>query len=218
MGTLGNSVFQIMMGWLRNLSMEVWSAVTSPEGGSLLTWIGQHWLMLAVILCAGGLITDALVYLFRWRPDLVWRSFFRRMRRRRKEREEAAEEVPEETAEPAGPPVSAYSGETSGRGWRWEEAGAPRVSREAPAYPEEEGSFHAYPDEPFDEEETPEETTARFEQAILPRRRRMRVRTLLSDEETRTETAPPQQLIDRREAYRRPVYPHSWRAEEGDEE
>ena len=191
MGTLGNSVFQIMMGWLRNLSMEVWSAVTSPEGGSLLTWIGQHWLMLAVILCAGGLITDALVYLFRWRPDLVWRSFFRRMRRRRKEREEAAEEAPKETAEPAGPPVSAYSGETS---------------------------FHAYPDEPFDEEETPEETTARFEQAILPRHRRMRVRTLLSDEETRTETAPPQQLIDRREAYRRPVYPHSWRGEEGDDE
>ena len=59
-----------------------------------------------------------------------------------------------------------------------------------------------------------ESNTEKFEKAIRPRRRR-RVRDMLAD--GREDTTPaPEQLIDRNEAYRQPIYPRSWHERESD--
>ena len=264
MGTLASSLFRVTMGWVRTLIQEIWTTVTSANHETLISWIGGHWKMLALILCIIGLAADLAVYLFRWQPYRVWRSSFRRRKLRKEEAEETdpaeepgrsgaqetmdypeeedlrgkipeqwdgdeAPEAPEEawTREPAAPAResrfprdegienggAAYGGNIYRRAYAPEEEYAPR------------GASGIRPDVPMDSpyrrpaavevsRAEPEGTTARFEQAIRPRKRR-RVREFLSDSENE-EYVPPDQLIDRREAYRRPVYPSSWKMDEED--
>lgn len=76
MGSFANSLFKIMLGWLQTAVSAVWSAFTSENGSSVFNWIGRHWIMLAGILCVIGLVTDLCVYIFRWKPYKVWKSFF----------------------------------------------------------------------------------------------------------------------------------------------
>ena len=78
MGSFANTLFRIMLSWLRSAVSAIWSAFTSEKGGSFLEWIGKNWIIIAGILCAAGLIIDLCVYILRWKPFRVWRSFFRR--------------------------------------------------------------------------------------------------------------------------------------------
>ena len=268
MGTLTSSLFRVTMGWIRTLIQEIWTTVSQTNHETLISWIGGHWKMLALILCIIGLAADLAVYLFRWQPYRVWRSSFRRRKLRKEEAEEAAEADPAEEPDPSGAQeYMDYPEEEDLRGRipeRWDEdesAEAPEEERsrepaamareraflrdeeserdskgrgeayDRRAYvPEEaygwQGENRVRPNVPMDSpyrrpaavevsRAEPEGTTARFEQAIRPRKRR-RVREFLSDSEN-AEYVPPDQLIDRREAYRRPVYPSSWQMDEEDE-
>ena len=76
MGSFANSLFKMMLGWLQAAVSAVWSAFTSENGSSVFNWIGRHWILLAGILCVIGLVTDLCVYIFRWKPYKVWKSFF----------------------------------------------------------------------------------------------------------------------------------------------
>lgn len=78
MGSFANTLFTVLLGWFRGIIAAVWSAFTSEQGGNLLEWIGKHWLIIASFLCIIGLTADFTVYLFRWKPLRVWKSFFRR--------------------------------------------------------------------------------------------------------------------------------------------
>ena len=68
MGSLANSLFRLMLGWLQGIVAAVWSGFTTEEGGSFFAWIGDHWILIAVILCIIGLVSDLCVYLLRWKP------------------------------------------------------------------------------------------------------------------------------------------------------
>ena len=219
MGTLANSLFQSLLGWIRALSAQIWMTFTSPDSSTLLSWIGEHWKGLTVALCAAGLILDLVIYLFRWQPYRAWRSFFRRLRASRDGESDGDEEVPgEEVSEallsPAVASMRMNSGPRSG-------FGEPEAVEESPEeIPEAQPEAEA--EEPEDlSEKTPEEeamagTTAVFAQAILPRRRRRVTRLFAEGDEK--EIATPDQLIDQYTAYHRPVYPRSWHAEEADPE
>ncbi|MBR5961965.1 MAG: hypothetical protein IKZ98_13360 [Clostridia bacterium] len=89
MGSFANTLFRVMLGWLQGIVSAVWSAFTSEKGGSLFTWIGNHWIPIAAILCIIGLVSDLGIYLVRWKPYKVWKSFFLR------KNEEDEEPVPE---------------------------------------------------------------------------------------------------------------------------
>lgn len=78
MGSFANALFTVMLSWFRGIVSAVWSAFSSEQGGNLIQWIGSHWLLLAVLLCFIGLTADLAVYLFRWKPFRVWKSFFSR--------------------------------------------------------------------------------------------------------------------------------------------
>lgn len=236
MGALAKSAFLTMMGWIRSLSSEIWRTFTSPDGETTLRWIGANWKIIAVILCAAGLAADLIIYLIRWQPYRVWSSFFRRIRHRREEEPEETDEssgeayadgespmiaaTPEERTFPAAKPADSSL-------YRAPAGGNRRYFRE----PQDEEEFYPVTEagqEEFPEPETeagpgpvrsrpePEGTTEAFEQAILPRRRR-RVARLFSDPEEEA-AARPEDLIDRYAAYRRPVYPRSWKMDEGDRE
>ncbi|MBR2824232.1 MAG: hypothetical protein IKE24_11170 [Clostridia bacterium] len=252
MGTLANSVFQTLLGWVRAVTLEIWNTFSSPEGTTFLEWVAARWKGIALAFCAAGAAIDLAVYLLRWQPYRVWRS---RRNRRRAEREKPE---PKEAEEPAGEPETYgesgsfagelpltaaaelapslirqarqdsrenAAGETERRGVRRRIAryvenaydGDPAEDRadrprewegDAEADPPEE----EYRPEPAEEPESAGRITEKFEQAIRLRRRRS-VRAMLSDR-PEEETETPDQLIDRNEAYRRPVYPRGWTEEE----
>lgn len=80
MGSFANAMFSVLLGWLRNFASWLWRLVTSADAGAWMGWVLDNWLPLTVLLCLGCLVVDFLVYLVRWQPYRVWRSFFRRAR------------------------------------------------------------------------------------------------------------------------------------------
>lgn len=80
MGSFANSVFSVLLGWIRTAVNEFWTLLSSGEGGGMLTWIGENWKALTLLLCVIGIVVDTIVHVIRWRPLQVWASFFRRIR------------------------------------------------------------------------------------------------------------------------------------------
>ena len=64
MGTLGNSIFRSMLGWIRTVSVEIWNTLSSGDGETMFQWIGAHWKIMAAVICLIGLAVDLVVYLF----------------------------------------------------------------------------------------------------------------------------------------------------------
>ena len=67
MGTLADSLFNVLMGWVRALVSSIW-ALFDTEHTTVLEFLGKNWLTIAVIIIAVGLVMDWLVWLIRWRP------------------------------------------------------------------------------------------------------------------------------------------------------
>ena len=97
MGSFVNTLFRGMLGWLQGIVSAVWSAFTSDGGESFFSWIGKYWLPIAALLCIIGLISDLGVYIVRWKPYKVWKSFFSR----KKVEEAVPERRPLRTEAPA---------------------------------------------------------------------------------------------------------------------
>ncbi len=81
MNTFANSLFTVLFGWARGLIQQVWNAALSGRFSGFLTWLGDHWLWVALGLILGCTAMDYLIWLIRWRPYLLWRGFFRRAAR-----------------------------------------------------------------------------------------------------------------------------------------
>ena len=78
MNSFANSLFTLLFGWARSLIQQLWTSASSGRYSALLSWLGDHWLGLAVFLCLVGTAADFLVWFVRWRPYLAWRTSFRR--------------------------------------------------------------------------------------------------------------------------------------------
>ena len=92
-----NTILSVMFSWIRALISNIWTVLSSEDGGALFQFLSSHWLTMVVVLCVVCVLVDGLVYFFRWRPDYVWASKWRRLRRRRSRR---AEEAPGEPMQP----------------------------------------------------------------------------------------------------------------------
>ena len=115
MGSFANSVFSVLLGWIRTTVNELWSMLSSGEGGGMLAWIGENWKALTLMLCLVGIVVDALVHVIRWRPLQVWASFFRRIRGKGQEADEWVDPEPQTAPPPAG--HFASSRQQTGRAW-----------------------------------------------------------------------------------------------------
>ena len=131
MGSFANTLFRGMLGWLQGIVSAVWSAFTSEKGGSFFTWIGKYWILIAGLLCIIGLVSDLGVYIVRWKPYKVWKSFFSR----KKEEETVPERRPLRTEAPVRKRESAFPENRVNPSVSVPEATAAEPEKE-PAYPE----------------------------------------------------------------------------------
>ena len=90
MNSFANSLFSLLFGWTRSIVQQVWSSSASGSFGSFFSWLGDHWLWLALTLAVLGTVTDMVVWFYRWQPYLVWQSRIRQLSRRFRPDNEAA--------------------------------------------------------------------------------------------------------------------------------
>lgn len=94
MGTLADSLFTVLMSWVRALVSSIW-ALFSSERTTILEFLGQNWLMIAAVLIAAGLVIDWLIWLLRWQPYHLWAVRVRRLLRLPPPEEDDEEEIDE---------------------------------------------------------------------------------------------------------------------------
>lgn len=82
MNTFSNSLFTFLFGWARSLIEGVWNAAAEGRLSRFFSWLGDHWVMVVLVLVLIGTALDFLIWFIRWRPYLVWRSTLRRWMRR----------------------------------------------------------------------------------------------------------------------------------------
>lgn len=128
MGSFANSVFSVLLGWIRTTVNECWNMLSSGEGGGMLAWIGENWKALTVILCLTGMVVDAVIHVIRWRPFQVWASFFRRVRGKGQEADEWIEPLPEPQPYPQRRQAAPVTQKT-GRAWVYPD-GTARFARD----------------------------------------------------------------------------------------
>ena len=80
MGTVIDSLFSVLMGWVRTLVSGIW-ALFSSERTTALEFLGKNWMAIALLMIAAGLVVDWLVWLIRWQPYHVWAMRVRRLLR-----------------------------------------------------------------------------------------------------------------------------------------
>ena len=214
MGSFANTVFSLLLGWLKGLISMIWSAMTSEGGNSFFTFIGNNWIKIVVILCAAGLAVDFAVYFFRWQPYKVWQTFLRRLKGKQADLPEGEADKPAQYTRPVAP--EAYA---AGYGYarQWNNGG-----------PEEESSFQEDELVRWRTAETETDSAAASAEitkagyavpadspyrrpADKRRRRRLHV-SLLGETEDEGEVHyfAPRPIIDQKEAYHAPVYPEKW--------
>ena len=228
MGSFFNTLFSILLGWIRGIVSIIWNAFTLREGESFLEYIGKNWIILVTVLCAVGLALDFAVYFFRWEPYKVWYTAWRKIIKKSKDRntEEADRNFLPEN-ENISMELSEQENNTSGqkaddtpeeedelRKWR-EEVGKD-ISFPGVVPPDVTKAGYIVPaDSPYrrpvvgkDENET---------ERITPSGNRVRRHRKLSailgddDEENQFLYFAPKPIIDQRDAYRDPVYPEKWK-------
>ena len=80
MGTLADSRFNVLMGWVRALVNAIWALFTTDHT-ALLEFLGKNWVLIVVVILAAGLAIDWLVWLIRWQPYHLWARRARRFLR-----------------------------------------------------------------------------------------------------------------------------------------
>ena len=80
MGTLADSLFNLLMGWVRALVNAIWALFTTDHT-TLLEFLGKNWVLIVVVILAAGLSIDWLVWLIRWQPYHLWARRARRFLR-----------------------------------------------------------------------------------------------------------------------------------------
>ena len=79
MGQFAGMLFSLLLGWVQSAVSWLWKLTTSADVSAWTHWLLDNWLMLLALVCIGGALADFLVYLLRWQPYRVWRSFLRRV-------------------------------------------------------------------------------------------------------------------------------------------
>ena len=81
MGAFADTLFSVLLSWVKSA---VGSLVTLFQSGGdrgILAWLGNNWLLIVLVLVAGGLVMDWLIWLVRWQPYHIWATRARRVKR-----------------------------------------------------------------------------------------------------------------------------------------
>lgn len=96
MGAFADSLFAVLMSWVRALVNSLWALFTT-EKTTMLEFLGKHWLTIVIVLIAAGLAIDWITWMIRWKPYAL-RGRMREAQRRADEKQAArrAEQVARE--------------------------------------------------------------------------------------------------------------------------
>ena len=144
MGTIADSLFTVLMSWVRALVNAIW-ALFSSDGTTLLGFLGKHWIAIALVIIAVGLVVDRLVWLIRWRPYHLLAMRVRRLLRIGDPEEEDEAEAPAEDISRFAPPTAqeeTYASQPEEENWLPEpptldEAGEQEAMMAAQSVPDE---------------------------------------------------------------------------------
>ena len=156
MGTLADSLFNLLMGWVRALVNAIWALFTTDHT-TLLEFLGKNWVLIVVVILAAGLAIDWLVWLIRWQPYHLWARRARRFLRmpepeqeeKRKKRTPSGDETQKMSAAYARADSGAPEEEEEEERWlplqqpQMDERQAQEVMQRAQSVPDEE--LGAYP-------------------------------------------------------------------------
>ena len=79
MNACANPLFSLLLGWVKGLLQSLYSMFSVGKVNSFFVWLGDHWLGVVVVVCLAGAVADLIIWLLRWRPDLVWRTRLRHL-------------------------------------------------------------------------------------------------------------------------------------------
>lgn len=85
MGAFADSLFAVLMSWVRALVNSIWALFTTDKTTAL-EFLGKHWLTIVIVLIAAGLIVDWVTWMIRWKPYAL-RGRMREAQRRDEEKE-----------------------------------------------------------------------------------------------------------------------------------
>lgn len=77
MGNFADTLFGVLLGWAKTAVSWLWGVISDDGSGGMMSWVLDHWLLLLILLCLGGMLIDFVVYLIRWQPYRMWRGFQR---------------------------------------------------------------------------------------------------------------------------------------------
>ena len=188
MGSFANTVFNLLLGWIQGIVSMIWSAATSDNGSSFLSFIGNNWKWIAGALCAAGCIADLTIYLIRWKPYKVW--LFNKQNKEGKGPRES--EIPETNIPAAGKDARVRSTDPAEDDLvRWRE----------PARKDDPEAADAL-----------EEKEEQLMKSALRRNTRARIHHLFeNNDEEHYHYETPKPVFDQKETYHSPVYPQNWK-------
>jgi len=222
MNSFANSMFTALFGWARGLIQRVWSAAVSGEYSGAVAWLGEHWVLLALVLALAGTAVDFIVWLVRWRPYLAWRTSARRFSRLLREGgsegrrfKKGYDEVKGlEMPAPEPPPVPVQEAEAEAN---WEAAWSQPVAAPAEtAAPRQPAPLYDLPPAPavfrasgFKAQEQPTPRRKRRSEKYEKKKPAWAEKLMLREveEDTLLDGLPP--AVDRQAAFHEPVYPRN---------
>lgn len=81
MGAFADTLFSVLLSWVQSAVGSIVTLVQSGGDRGLLAFLGNNWLFIVLVLVAGGLVVDWLIWLLRWQPYHVWATRARRFKR-----------------------------------------------------------------------------------------------------------------------------------------
>lgn len=90
MNAFADWLFTLLFGWMGGAANRAWNAVANASGG-LSSFFSKYWPILLLLAILIGTVMDYTVWLVRWKPYLVWRSWLARVLRRRRAQRTAQE-------------------------------------------------------------------------------------------------------------------------------
>ena len=82
MNAFAEMMFSSLLGWLHGLTDRLWRFFSGGGAGGFFSWIGDHWLLSTVVLCALGSAIDLFIWFMRRKPFLAFGQRWRSMRRK----------------------------------------------------------------------------------------------------------------------------------------
>ena len=199
MGGFASNTLTVLLSWVQSVASLLWNLFAGGDTGGM-TWFAAHWRGIAFGLCIAGALVDFAVYLLRWRPDKVWRSFFRRVTAQRRGADGQGS-----TAQPGDvfvpdPYAELARAESKAR----EARAANATSAEAATDSEEQPEF------PVDSYTPRQRRAVQAKPNSFVQRLSVLARAATAPDEQRPRLHKPLSAIDKQEMFHEPFIPEQW--------